>query len=64
MNECEFVLFDIYIHLFVSTKKENHNVNPLFYAEVSDDITPYSDDVIDNYDVIPIYEVINDYGGM
>ena len=53
-----------YIHLFVSTSRENPNVNHLFYAEVSDDITPYLDDVIDNYDVIPIYEVINDYGGM
>ena len=34
------------------------------YTEVSDDITPYLDDVIDNNDVITIYEVIDDYGGM
>ena len=59
MKECDFVLFDMW-----AQKKENSNVNHLFYAEVSDDITPYFDDVIDNYDVISIYEVINDYGGM
>ena len=46
----------------MSTKKENSIANHLFDAEVSEDITPYLDDVVDNYDVIPTYAGINDYG--